>query len=110
MRLFLAYFAANVGPELLHDVGDGVIPHLRTPDLGAIPQRFIRMRMIAIGGNTRAKSTTENLRVIHLRMSGIGARDDNAGNCIPGAVPETSLARLEETRILTKQRRKHRAG
>jgi len=109
MRLFLMYFAANVRPKLFHDVGDRVIPYLCAPNTRGIPQGFIRMGMIAVRGNTCRKSTPEYLRVVRLRMSGIRARDENTAHCITCAVPETSLARLEETRILTKQRWKHGA-
>src|SRR6266478_396853 len=108
MRLFLAYFAANIGPELLNNIGERVVPHLCTPHTHAIPHVTIRTWMVAIRGNTRGKGAADDFGKVSLRVPRIASRYDNATHGIAGSVPKTSVARLKEARILTQQRRKHR--
>src|SRR5260370_40671403 len=107
MWLFLAYFAANSGPEFLDDIGERFVPDLCTPHTQAIPHGSIRTRMVAIRGNARGKGAADDLGKVSLRVPRIASRYDNATHGIAGAVPETSVAGLKEARILTQQRRKH---
>ena len=109
MRLFLVYFAANIGPELLDDIGERVVPDLCTPHAGGIPQVAIRTWMVAVGRNTCRKGTADNLGEVCLGAPRIVSRDDYAAHSITGSVPETSFAGLEESGILAQQRRKNRA-
>ena len=98
----MANFPANVGPELLGDVAKRVIADLGAPDAGRVRQSSIRVWMVTISRNARGERAPENFRVIHLRVSGVGTRHEDAADGVSRAMPETSLAVLEKTRILTK--------
>src|SRR5258708_4982291 len=66
--------------------------------------------MVAVCGNTCGKGASDNLGEVSLRAPRIASRDDDAAHCVPGSVPETSVAGLEEAGVLTQQSRKDRAG
>lgn len=65
-RPFLTYFAPNVGPELLSEIAERIVPDLRTPHTRGIPQVSIRMWMVAVGGNTCGKGAANNLGEVGL--------------------------------------------
>src|SRR5260370_11790426 len=88
MRLFLVYFAPNVGPELFGNKSYCVVPDLRTPHTRGIAQVSIRARMVAICGNTCGKGASDNLGAVGLRAPRIASRDDDAAHCVPRSGPQ----------------------
>jgi hypothetical protein len=46
--LFLAQFAANVRPELLYHIGEGVVTNLCSPNAGSVEQSAIGAGMVAL--------------------------------------------------------------
>ena len=103
--LFLAQFAANVGPELFNHVGDGVISHLRAPNTGGVGQSAISAGVVAVGGNGSCGRAAENLREIKLLMPRIGARNEDAADRVARAMHKSPIALLKETGILVEHGR-----
>src|SRR5208282_2182523 len=66
--------------------------------------------MIAIGGNASGKRAAENLRIVELLLSGIGASDKDPADGVTGTVGEPAFAGLKEARVLVKYGGKDCAG
>ena len=66
--------------------------------------------MVAVGGNPGRKRTTDDLGIVELLASRIGAGDKDPADGVTGTMPEPSLARLEETRVLMEHGGQNRAG
>src|SRR5271169_201886 len=100
LRVFLpAQPVVNVGPELLHFVGDPIPHDLRAPDGHRVRETPVLCGMVG-RGNPGGHCIACDFGIVELTLPEIAARDHEAAEGVTRAAPESSSFQLKITRIL----------
>src|SRR5579883_542219 len=98
-----ASFAAEVGPEFLGHVADGVEHDVGAPDAKGVAEVALILRQVGVG-EAGGDAVAEDFGIVELNGAAIAACDEDAAEGIDGAAPGAAGAELEVTRILFEYR------
>ena len=99
-------FAPNVGPEFLGDIAEGVQHDVSAPDTDRVGQCALVSWMVRVRNACR-DGVAQNLGVIKLTLTRIGASDEDLAHSVHRAVPGTGFAKLEISWVLMQKRGEH---
>ncbi|HEY1424901.1 MAG TPA: hypothetical protein VGF20_15720 [Candidatus Acidoferrum sp.] len=107
--MFSKDFATYVGPKFLHFVGQAV-PHDERGEGGDVAAESAILSGVIDIREPRSHSIADRLRVIETIMAGIGARDEEPIDAVPGAFFESAFSHLVVARVFLEQGWKNRNG